>query len=294
MKNRPNILAFILITGTLVLASYTIKKTAGSHPGSTGAPGDATCAQSGCHSDAQVVQDTLGINTLIFSAPDSSYVPGQTYTLTLKVNSPQTTKFGFELGALKNVNNTNAGIFNLLEPVRTQTISHTINNDLRYSFTHEASGTASLSAGYTEWKMQWTAPSTNQGNITFYYATNCTNNDGLESGDKIYLSSFVIKPVNTNTNNTTFIEDVQLENKVKVFFDRDTKEITLDYLLNNSSTTKIIVYDCLGATIYEGASSVSVGDQHEEIALQTNYAKGAYLVKLAVNNKIISKKILVE
>ena len=283
-----------LAASIFVFASYTIIKTAGSHPGSTGAPGETTCAQSGCHTDAPVIQDSLGVNTLVFSAQDSTYVPGQTYTLTLKVNSPGIEKFGYELVALKDVNNTNTGIFNVLDAVRTQTTSHTINNDLRISFTHDYPGTDSLSAGYTEWKMQWTAPTTNQGFITFYCATNCTNNDALVTGDKIYLSSLTIKPIATNTINTTFIEDPQLENNLKVFFDRDSKHIAVNYNLNSPSPIKIMVYDSFGKTIFESASEIKSGVQKEKISLSSNYAKGAYIVRLAVNTKVITKKIIVE
>jgi hypothetical protein len=288
MKNRFIFISSIVIS-VFLCASYTILKTAGSHPGSTGAPGDATCASSGCHSDAQVIQNSVGVNTLEYSETDSTFIPGQTYTLTVKVNSPLTEKFGFELSALNNLNNTNAGFFNVLESVRTQTISHTYNNDLRYSVTHEALGTDSLSSGYTEWKMKWTAPTINQGPITFYYATNCTNNDGLESGDKIYLSSFVVKPVNT-----TAIDEQQLDKKLRVFFNRDTRSIVMNYTLDYPSHIKISVNDCLGALVYESATSVKSTEQHEKIILSPNYAKGAYVVRLSRNSQIITKKIIVD
>lgn len=294
MKNKPTFIAVVLAASTLLFANYTVLKTAGSHPGSTGAPGDLTCSQNGCHSDAQVTQNPVGINTLLFSNIDSTYLPGQTYTLTLQVTSSHTSKFGFELTALRDANTNNAGTLGILEPIRTQLISHSLGNDLRTSVTHETAGTVSLSPGFTEWKMKWTAPSTNVGTITFYYATNCTNNDGLDTGDNIYLSSFGIKPAITTNIGKVNMAGMTPESDFVIFFNRELREVVLKYSLSRPSYVKTVVSDCQGVTVFESASALKSGEQNEKISLSPNYAKGAYLVRILINNTVISRKIIVD
>src|SRR6478735_7589051 len=111
---RKKLISILSLSGLVVLGLNltTYKKTAGSHPGSTGAPLDQTCAQTGCHIDAQVIPNAITNTTLSFSASDTTYIPGQTYTLTLKakgLGSNPTTKFGFELVALTDKDSLNAG-----------------------------------------------------------------------------------------------------------------------------------------------------------------------------------------
>src|SRR5436853_3611337 len=104
------LIIFVTTLGALIfMASYTVLKTSGSHPGSTGAPGDLTCSQFGCHITASVTQDSGLVNKLLFSANDTTYLPGNSYTLTLQVTDSHCQKFGFELVALKDSTDTNIG-----------------------------------------------------------------------------------------------------------------------------------------------------------------------------------------
>src|SRR5690348_9979736 len=63
----------------------------------TGAPGDATCNQGGCHSG--VAENTGGGSAVLIAASGTSYVPGQRQTLTLKVNDARAKVYGFEMSA---------------------------------------------------------------------------------------------------------------------------------------------------------------------------------------------------
>src|SRR5688572_20708998 len=109
MRKRKMIITVSLALSLIVFANYTVLKTAGSHPGSTGAPGELTCAQASCHTDAQVSQDFGTVNNLIYSDPNAEYIPGQSYTLTLQVTKALVSKFGFELNALEDLATTNIG-----------------------------------------------------------------------------------------------------------------------------------------------------------------------------------------
>lgn len=292
MRNKRKIIASVLVSSIFLFANYTVLKTAGSHPGSTGAPGDLTCSQNGCHKDAQVIQNSVGVNTMLFSSPDSTYIPGHTYTLTLKVHSFSTSKFGFELTSLRDADNTFSGALGILEPLRTQLISHAVGNDTRISVTHEAAGTASLSNSFTQWQMKWTAPPTNVGPVTLYYATNCTNNNGFETGDTIYVSSFKIKSPPTFT--TALHSQLINESNVNIFFNKELQQIIINYELNRAAQVKTMVYDGIGDMISQNQTKAKTGAQHEAIALKPNHPKGTYIVRLMIDNAIVNKKIIVD
>ncbi|MDZ4665359.1 MAG: choice-of-anchor V domain-containing protein [Bacteroidota bacterium] len=291
MKNFIVITSFVACV--IVCASYTnkYKKTSGAHPGSTGAPLDLTCAQAGCHTDAQIILNAVNNNTLIFSSIDSSYIPGATYNITVQVSgsaASPTAKFGFEIGVLKDSDSLNIGTFNITDNTRTQIITHPIATDLRYSVTHKTAGTPALSANFNQWTFNWTAPSVNEGDITFWYATNCTNNNGQETGDRIYLHSFQIHPDPASS-----VKEIADDYELKVFFDGESNNIAINYDLKGLRNVQLSVFDITGKTIHNGTQTKQSGVQKQKINLGSNYSKGTYLVQLQINDQKVIKKLII-
>jgi hypothetical protein len=294
MKSKRYILISSTAVALLLLASGTIYKTSGTHPGSTGAPGDQTCAVSGCHSDAVINQDSGIVNQLLFSSNDTTYIPGNVYTLTLQVTESHTQKFGFELVALEDSSDTNTGTFAILETTRTQQVSHLNGtSDVRYSMTHKTAGTLTTStAGAIQWRMQWTAPSTNVGTITFWYTTNCTNNDGFETGDYLFLSSFQIKPF-TPPNPVGMKEQAKNKN-LNVYYDRELQAINLRYASDRSQNGEVIIFDSNGKLVLEQSIHSNAGDQTQKLRMPNTLAKGTYIVKVSLAEKTLVTKLLVD
>lgn len=292
-------LLLLLVASVLVLASYTIYKSSGSHPGSTGAPGELTCAQLGCHMNANVSQDTGQVNTLLFSSNDTTYTPGASYTLTLQVTKATVQKFGFELVALKDSTNTNIGSFSILESVRTQLINHvTGGGDLRYSVTHQSAGTNTSSPGAIQWKMKWTAPPTNVGTITFWYTSNCTNNDGQATGDWLFLSHFQIKPFapadTTSDTTTTGMRQFVLENSLRAYQENNSRNLSVNFSAYKEQKGKITLHDVTGKLILEREVQFVPGHNMERIRLPENCCEGTYFVKVYTGNKLYTRKIILE
>ena len=153
--------------------------TGGSPAGKTGAPGEGNCTQ--CH--AGMVNSGLATSTLT-SSGNNEYLPGNTYNITLDIQNGSA-KNGFQIVVLDSISNSNAGNLIVTDANNTKLIS---GNNRSY-ITHKAPGTS-----LTNWSFDWTAPTTNVGPITFYYAYNVTNNASNSSGDQIYLSNFTIYP----------------------------------------------------------------------------------------------------
>lgn len=281
----------IVITALIVCIQISMSsyKTSGGHPGTTGAPGEPTCAQSGCHSDA-TVNDGVGVNTLIFPNADSTYTPGQTYTVTVQVNKPSISKFGFELGVLKDADNTSIGQLTVTDANRTHLINATINSKSRTYITHSTNGTPATSSGKTSWSFQWKAPSTNVGNITFYYVTNNTNSSNTNTGDALYLSSFTIKAKTSGTS----IKELSSEESFKVFLS-SSNQLQLNYELRKNSQISAKLCDIQGKVI----ETIELGEQgtgkHTDyLNLNHEISSGIYFVNLTINNQTISKKVLVQ
>jgi len=293
MKFKISKQKFIIVGTVFILPALMsmmlFKKSAGAHPGSTGAPGELTCAKSGCH--AGTTNSGVGTNTLTFSAADSTYIPGQTYTISVVVQKTSIDRFGFELTALKDSNNRGIGTFVITDAVRTQTISATINTKARTSVTHKTAGTPSITTGNTNWSFNWTAPPTNVGNITFYYATNCTNNNNASTGDAIYLSSFQIKP------KTFFasIDDVIDQKEFFVMHNRSDNSIDVNYSLKVPARILFHLFDMQGReVVLKENNRNSAGNYQDKIELGNNISAGIYNLSLEVENKIVSKKIVIQ
>ncbi|MGE0568427.1 MAG: choice-of-anchor V domain-containing protein [Bacteroidia bacterium] len=290
---KKNIITLIFTAVSLLLfTNYTVfRKTAGSHPGSNGAPGDQTCAASGCHADAMITPSAVNNCTLIFSSQDSSYVPGATYNVTVQTKGIiPTSKFGFECVAIKDNGNLNIGQFSITDfnPIRTQIVNYPSGSETRYSVTHTSAGTPALSANFSQWTFDWTAPPVNEGTITFYYATNCTNNDAANTGDAIFLNTFQIHPANT-----TLVKDLADQYDLQTSFDRSNNAFKLKFDLKGTRNVQISVLDINGKVIYNGPSEVLSNEQDKHITIKNKLSSGSYIVLIQIEEQKVTKKLAI-
>jgi hypothetical protein len=280
---------FLIALGGIVLSAY---KTSGAHQSSTGAPGEQTCAQTGCHADASVANDnTNSTNTLTFSSADSSYVPGQTYTLTVEAKKSGIQKMGLEVVALTKIGDKNTGTWIITDTKSTQIISGTIGADSRKYITHKSAGTTIpyVNPGMGKWTFAWTAPATNEGNIVFYYCTNMTNNNSLNTGDQLFLSNFTIHPT-TGSGIAQWIN----ESDLLVSSNPSSKELTLLYSLKKECSVSLSLYDVQGKIVLtQNAEYKSAGKNTDRLNSSGIHA-GVYTMQLIINHQSISKKVVVQ
>ncbi|MFZ4463034.1 MAG: choice-of-anchor V domain-containing protein [Bacteroidales bacterium] len=171
---------FSLLILPVVILLYA--NSGGSPGGKSGSPGDSNASCTQCHSGtASSVNNWITTNI-----PAEGYTPGESYVITATGTHNGVVKFGFELTAETSAG-AKIGTFTLSEPTRTKLVN------VNKAVTHTQAG--NVPTGNTNtWTMNWTAPSTNVGQIRFYAAFNAANGNGNNSGDVIYTSNLFVDP----------------------------------------------------------------------------------------------------
>ncbi len=141
--------------------------------GRTGAPGEGTCHD--CHSSFAL---NSGDGAFIINGP-LFFDADQTYVITVTLEDPDQTRWGFELTPL------DVGTITITDPDHTQLGTAGGNSYVKQT----GAGTYPGTAGPTSWTFEWTAPSDPPTSVTFYAAGNAANNNGGTSGDYIYTAA---------------------------------------------------------------------------------------------------------
>jgi len=223
----------------------------GSPGAKTGSPLDgATCAQ--CHNST--VSSAEWISTNI---PESGYVPGQKYVISLNVSDATAVKIGFELTAESTVGK--QGAFSITDDARTKL------TNVNKSVTHKSAGVAPVD-GKISWNVEWTAPISGTGDITFYAAINGANGNNSTSGDKIYTSKHTVKEATKNA--VTHLKTPNISvypNPAHGFF----------FVESQVDIESITVFDISGKAITQ---LDKIGESKTQVNLD-NYKPGLYIVK---------------
>ncbi|MBA3663155.1 MAG: T9SS type A sorting domain-containing protein [Bacteroidetes bacterium] len=184
MKKIITILSFIIVSIILMASS-------GGITGRTAAPGETTCATVGCHNSFPLNSSTGSIS-ITDNIPAIGYTPGQTYTINVIVSKAAVTLFGFDFEAVSSTNTT-AGNITVINAITTQTAI----GAGRQNITHKTNG--GLTTNTHTFTFNWTAPSTNIGNVTFYTTGIAANKNGNTTGDYIYSTTKVVGGANIVT-----------------------------------------------------------------------------------------------
>ncbi|MBI3233213.1 MAG: T9SS type A sorting domain-containing protein [Bacteroidetes bacterium] len=227
----------------------TILKSSGSHISSTGAPGEESCAKSGCHVDAKIEQDDNKVVTnLIVGNNEKTYKPATQYTVTLRATKAGIGRFGFQVVALDS-NNRSIGTFAVPAGSKlVQLQKGQVNSFERTYVTHTTSGNKPIVTGQIEWRFNWTSSQKYQGKVSFYYCVNATNMNSANTGDNLFLASESFNATITNV-----VENESVSNDFRVY-----PSVASDYLTIENESGFINNTQC---------SVVSVGG----IILQKNY-----------------------
>lgn len=183
---------FMLALGMLTLIAGTaLAFSSGPPNGRTNAPGEGNCTA--CHNSFPLQP---GENNLSVGGIGGIYTPGEAYTLELTLSDPEAMRWGFEFTIL-NTAEVSVGELMALDG-NTQTSA---TGDREYA-KHTSAGTFAGTAGSATWQVMWIAPDPGAGDVTLYVAGNAANNNGNNSGDLIYATSFSYAEVVTAVGDT--------------------------------------------------------------------------------------------
>ena len=249
--------------------------------GATGSPGEQTCSQTGCHTGS--TDNSMGGSVTLTSSDlvNWEYTPGQTYTLTATVTQQGRSLFGMGLEALL-PSGANAGT---LTPGTGTTIkTATISGNSRNNIVHNMNAGATANAH--SFTFTWTAPATDVGPITMYFAGNATNNNGAKTGDYIYNASQVVTPAGVGIS-----EEVSSTFTFSFYPNPTTENITVNYSLEESAKVQCVIYDLTGKKVQTETATRFPGAQQQSIDVN-NLQAGTYLLSLNVNGNVITKRFV--
>ena len=263
-----------------IIENYDAKDllfTGGAPASKTGAPGETTCTS--CHAGS--TNDGTSTSSISFSGANNEYETGQTYNMSLSISNGSA-KNGFQIVALDD-NNSNAGTLVVTDPANTTSVSGSGNTYINQS----SSGTAQ-----TSWSFDWTAPSSNVGNVTFYYAYNVTNSNGANSGDQIYVAQQVIEPFNSTTDVLT--PYALFKESYKVYYNEINASLTLSFTNNYHSNQAFVkLVNMEGKTISTEQFNIQNGINEIDFKVGSELPKGIYLVSLFLDNNVATNKIMI-
>jgi hypothetical protein len=255
---------------------FHLKSASGAVPGRTGAPGEQNCT--GCHSGTAQDGSNVNLITLLQGAtPVTAYVPGNTYTVALSMSTAATKK-GFQATVLDATGNM-AGDF-------TAGLNTQVNGTARKYANHTS---ASNTSATTLWGWTWQAPTTNVGDVTFYVATNETNNNGNNNGDVIYLSQHIF-----SAQSGAGIEENEIDNNFTAGYSSSSNSIVISCNTLVSGNMNMNLFDRSGKLIYARNLGQSIpGQIKENVQLPSVIETGMYVVNFFIDNTAFSTNIYI-
>ena len=238
--------SLLLIPVTIALAIFfypttSISNAGGSPGGKTDSPSDgASCT--GCHYAG------AGNGAIITTnIPANGYTPNQVYTITANINQSGINKFGFEITAEKNSGNTKTGSFLVTNSAEMKFV----NNNT--AITHKSGGTSGNDS--RTWAMDWEAPNTGTGDVTFYGAFIAANGNGNNMGDTYHSTNLTVSEAIVNS-----VSNLSAQNDFK--FNTVTKRI--------ETIKTVSVYDISGKLVFS---------TNEKLTNISHLNKGIYILK---------------
>ena len=252
-------------------------------PGYTGAPGEQSCANAGCHAGTTNNNDPL--ITLAMVGSPAGYTPGQVYNFT--VNAGQSAVYGFELTAL-NASNNAAGTLALAGA--TSSISALQSAGGRQYINHKNANSNNA------WSFKWTAPAS--GDVYFYLAVINGDGDSTNSGDQCRTKAYkltttaALTPFNSSVG-ITEVKDAE-DAGIRVFPNPVKDQLNMSYVAPETETVKADIYDLNGKVVMPLMDEQGSGHTSKSFSLDGRLSNGIYIIRMTVGTNSYFKKIMVQ
>jgi len=265
MKKKLHFYLILLITP--IAAFLAIALSSGPAAGLTGSPGDGNNNCTTCHSGADT-NTAFGLTaTITTNIPSGGYALGQTYTITVAQTSfGSAIKHGFEITA-EIANASKIGAFIITDAVNTQ-IRGTANDFV----THTSAG-----SDQTSWTFNWTSPSFDAGNVTFYAASLAGGGTATTNSEMTLIS----KPFGV-----LGISDARLLHFT--MYPNPSEDMVSFQLPSDTNSAQVTIFDYLGKSLLQ--QNISTSNKNVDIS---KLSTGIYFVRIQTDSKVGTKKLIV-
>jgi hypothetical protein len=180
----------LCLLGIFVFIVRAWAYSTGPPAGRTGAEGERTCNDFGCHSSFAL---NSGSGKLSIEVPPH-YLPGQTYRIRVTLQQTGQRRWGFQATVKKEGKKERGGEIRIVDPQKTQfAVGGPSSASAPQYIEQTEEGTFEGTVnGPVSWEFDWVAPSVGTGNVVFYVAGNAANGNGSSSGDYIYTTRVVV------------------------------------------------------------------------------------------------------
>jgi hypothetical protein len=280
-------LFLIGLVATCLISIQATNRISGPPAGATGAPGEATCAQAGCHNGGIVRRRDSLATFDFFYLNNGRYKPNEEITISFRLSKPNAILLGFQACSLDSLGR-NAGTFAAQEQ-STQTITGPGPNGQRTYIEHTLVGSAANS-GRRTWNVLWTAPAPGTGTVTFYAALVVGNtNFQPDGGDSVYVSTFTAPEGPVTSNEVTKSSELKMSH----FPNPATDKLTLAFEAPKSETYKLTLLNTAGTVVLQSSFAVTQGIQTKEVNLG-QLSAGTYMMHLSHSGGTLVRKVLVQ
>ncbi|UTW66786.1 T9SS type A sorting domain-containing protein [bacterium SCSIO 12643] len=192
------------------------------------------------------------------TGPITEYIPGETYTVKVDIQSTGNSGHGFQITGLL-ANNSSAGSC-------TVVTSGTQKTSLGGRWYFEQSQTVTGGS----YEMTWVAPAAGSGEVTFYGSALSTNGDGLTNGDE-YVS---ISPVKLPEGTPNSVFHVNVTEGLELYPNPTVSEVIIR---SSSEEMQEVQIYALNGTLMEQRA---VNTDNVRFNVE-DYVKGTYIVKVS-------------
>ncbi len=272
---------------------------------------DCTGAESGlgnptgctCHSSGANAGVALTLEFDSAGVPTTHYVGGKSYTI--KITGTNNTGgnlpyFGFQLGCIKGSTSqttpVNAGSFVAAFPTNThyaapQSTYYVVGVVEQGTQLSPTSGTGGNGTIYSE-TINWKAPVSGTGTVSFWSVLNAVNGDGNSSGDSWNVHHIVISEWPTGLGVAT-IEENPLQ--LSIFPNPAKDKVNITYNLKQSTELTVNLYGIDGRLISNlENNTVTEGEHTQNLMLPSAIKPGLYLIQLIADGQSTVQRIIVE
>ena len=273
------VLAFGIVT---LFAGSAFAFSSGPSDGLTNAPGEGNCTQ--CHSTFPL---NSGEGSLAIAGIGANYTPGQTYTLDLTLADPEAMRWGFEFTIL----DTAGDSVGQISPVDGTTQTSSAGN--RDYAKHTSAGTFPGTPDSHTWQVQWIAPAIATGEVMLYVAGNAANNNGSNSGDRIYATSFAF-----GEESVVGVGDIPLASQLMPNYPNPfNPATTIAFELPSDQAVRLTIYAVNGRTIrtlVDGQRSAGRSEVRWDGTDGAGHAvpSGTYLYQLQTGQTVATRRMV--